>query len=167
MLTHRGYHRHGSELPLTRASQVTAHADTHMKAAEFAQRALRRFDLRNRRLSWEERALETNVFAGSELVSYELLSGDAVALHADELGVGYRAAIRAARDDGARIFAVGRREGCVGPVLMAVVDEAPDGALSVRTVLSSAPPNDAALDLLDRHMAAATPDFELSCSPGM
>lgn len=167
MLTHRGYLHHGSEVPLTRASQVIAYVNAHVEAAESAQRALRRLDLRNRRLSWEERALEINTCPGDGLVSYELLSCQAVAQHATKLGVRSETAIRAARYEDARVFAVGRGMDSVGPVLIAVVDEAPDGSLSIRTVHSGEPPEADALELLERHMAAAAPAPEPCCVLGM
>jgi hypothetical protein len=197
MRTWNGHHHGGEDLPLTRASQVGAHAGDHAEAAGLASAALRRLAVRNMRLSWEERALEINAVAAGETTSYELLSSQAVAIHADRLGVDAREAIRAGRDDGARIFMTEdlvRKTGTYGPSskpkrkggkskkddsyeffervtgLLAVIDEAADGSLSVRSVLHGArKPPAAALALLDRHLAEAAPAPapEPALAPGM
>jgi hypothetical protein len=173
MLTYNGRHHDGGDLPLTRASQIVTHAGEHLKAAELAASALRRLATRNPRLSWEERALETNSLRDGAEASYELLSSEAVADRADNLGVDFTRAIRAARDDGARIFMVGMvgaRMKVFAPSLLAIVDEAPDGSLSVRDVLhGNDVPEPTALALLDRHLATAAPVAELhfASAPGM
>jgi hypothetical protein len=158
MKTYNGQHHSGNDLPLTRASQIVTHAADHTKATEFATRALRRLEMRNQRLSWEERALELNSFAGDGIVSYELLSSQAVVQHAEALGVRPEEAIRAARDDGAPAFAVRSGMDCAGPRLIAVIDEAPDGSLSIRSILNdNASEAPAAVELLEQHLAAAAP----------
>lgn len=173
MKTHHGHYHHGDRTPLTRASQIVAHADVHMAAAATAARALRRLEMRNPRLSWEERALEVHALEGRtaeglKIVSYELLSAQAVAKHARALDVRPDAAIRVARDENVRIFAVGAGRDARQPALMALVDEEPDGTLSIRSLLHGGePPDPAAIELLDRHLVAAAPAPEPSLSPGM
>jgi hypothetical protein len=172
MLTHNGLHHYGRDLPLTRASQVVAHAGDHVRAAEFAARALRRLEVRNHRLSWEERAVETNSMEDGGHVSCELLSSQAVALHAGRIGVHPRAAIAAARDGGARIFAAGPASDRFVPDIVAVVDEGPDGTLSVREVLRGrGPDRPESAALLERHLAAAAaelaPERAAVRAPGM
>ena len=191
MQTWNGRHHHGNDVPLTRASQVVAHAKDHAAAAETAAAALRRLAVRNKRLSWEERALESNFMADGDTTCHELLSSQAVAIHGEKLGVDARGAIRAARDEGCRIFMVeasvrktgrydssskskNRKKGDTyeyfvsETALLAVVDEAPDGSLSVRSLLHGKrkPPAEA-LALIEKHLAAAAPAPEPALAPGM
>lgn len=172
MVTYNGHYHHGPETPLTRASQVIAHADNHLDAARDAETALRRYKMRGSGLSWEDRALELNSIEDDGKISYELLSSQAVALHAEKLEIDPAEAIRAARHDAARIFVVGSG-GLFAPSLIAIVDEAPSGEMSVREILhgDSPAPSKASLALLERHLEAAVPRYEaeseLALAPGM
>lgn len=106
-----GEHEHGGRNEPSRASQIVAHLEQRAKAAEFAARALRRFENRPEELSWEHRALQLNHFVqeGDDIWSTELLSAEAIRSIAEKLKVD-PSPMLAAVLKGGRVFAVGRGE---------------------------------------------------------
>jgi hypothetical protein len=95
----------------SRAAEVVEHHELRAKAAEFAGAALRRFEARPVGVSWEDRAVDPNIFRDTEsqLLSVELLSQGKVIELAGRLDVDGAPLLREIARGG-RVFAI-RKQG--------------------------------------------------------